>query len=129
MVRTQLDDYKATEREREKKRMRAARERPKAAPARVAAGGGLQKAWEPEEDNIIQEMHERMGPKWKQIVKELPGRTISSVKNRWQRIEKGRRLREEGAELKNRCHACGQPKKGHICPGQKERADSLFVSE
>ena len=154
------------------------------------------KAWEPEEDHIIMEMHAAEGPKWKSIVKRLPGRTVrsrsaqrrspshhpyypspsrawrrrsqplaavvgrharpssvsagrepaayarvahgprssashrspigrpsarrpslqvSSVRNRWQRIEKGRKLREEGQELKNRCHACGQPKRGHIC--------------
>ena len=24
-------------------------------------------------------------------------------------------MRETGAELKNRCHACGQPKRGHVC--------------
>ena len=36
------------------------------------------------------------------------------MRNRWQRIEKGRKLREEGADLKNRCHACGQPKRGHV---------------
>lgn len=40
---------------------------------------------------------------------------VSSVRNRWQRIEKGRKLREQGQELKNRCHACGQPKRGHVC--------------
>ena len=45
-------------------------------------------------------MVEREGPKWKQIVKELPGRTVSSVRNRWQRIEKGRKLREDNAELR-----------------------------
>ena len=45
----------------------------------------------------------------------LCGRTVSSVRNRWQRIEKGRKLREDGVEMKNRCHACGQPKRGHIC--------------
>ena len=60
-------------------------------------------------------MVESEGPKWKHIVKKLPGRTVSSVRNRWQRIEKGRKLREEGQEFKNRCHACGQPKRGHIC--------------
>ena len=103
------------------------------------------KAWDPEEDHIIMKMHAEEGPKWKLIVKNLPGRTVrlcvsahapsllrrasrllstshprwpwqvSSVRNRWQRIEKGRKLREEGADLKNRCHACGQPKRGHIC--------------
>ena len=73
------------------------------------------KAWEPEEDHMIMMMVQTEGPKWKQIVKKLPGRTVSSVRNRYQRIEKGRKLREEGTELKNRCHACGQPKRGHIC--------------
>ena len=73
------------------------------------------KAWEPEEDHIILQMVNLEGPKWKSIVKKLPGRTVSSVRNRWQRIEKGRKLREDGADLKNRCHACGLPKRGHIC--------------
>ena len=34
------------------------------------------KAWEPEEDHIIIEMHAAEGPKWKNIVKRLPGRTV-----------------------------------------------------
>jgi len=80
--------------------------------------GGLQldaKAWTPEEDHVILEMHAQEGPKWSQIVQALPGRTISSVRNRWQRLEKGRKLREAGLESRNRCHACGKPKRGHIC--------------
>lgn len=35
------------------------------------------KAWEPEEDHIIMEMHAAEGPKWKSIVKRLPGRTVT----------------------------------------------------
>jgi len=73
------------------------------------------KAWAPEEDYIILEMHAQDGPKWSKIVQRLPGRTVSSVRNRWQRIEKGRKLREAGKESKNRCHACGQLKRGHVC--------------
>jgi len=73
------------------------------------------KAWSPEEDTLIISMHESEGPKWSKIVQRLPGRTVSSVRNRWQRIEKGRKLRESGVESKNRCHACGQPKRGHVC--------------
>ena len=72
-------------------------------------------AWSPEEDHIIIQMVNTDGPKWSRIVQELPGRTVSSVRNRWQRIEKGRKLREAGVESKNRCHACGQPKRGHVC--------------
>jgi len=84
------------------------------------------------------EQVQQEGPKWSRIVQQLPGRTVSSVRNRWraqlalrapswrpadtrlgaahrQRIEKGRKLREAGIESKNRCHACGEPKRGHIC--------------
>ena len=57
------------------------------------------KAWSPEEDTLIIAMHESEGPKWSKIVQRLPGRTVSSVRNRWQRIEKGRKLREAGVEL------------------------------
>lgn len=80
--------------------------------------GGLQidaKPWTPEEDHVILALHAADGPKWSVIVQSLPGRTISSVRNRWQRLEKGRKMREEGRETRNRCHACGQPKRGHIC--------------
>ena len=72
-------------------------------------------AWSPEEDTIILEMHSQLGPMWSKIVRRLPGRTVSSVRNRWQRIEKGRKQREAGVVSKNRCHACGQPKRGHVC--------------
>ena len=34
------------------------------------------KAWEPDEDQIIMDMHAKEGPKWKLIVKKLPGRTV-----------------------------------------------------
>jgi len=72
-------------------------------------------AWAPEEDQIILDMVAAEGPKWSRIVMRLPGRTVSSVRNRWQRIEKGRKLREQGIESKNRCHQCGEPKRGHVC--------------
>ena len=80
----------------------------------IAASFNCQ-AWAPEEDHIILEMHKAEGPKWSKIVQRLPNRTVSSVRNRWQRIEKGRKLREDGVESKNRCHACGLPKRGHVC--------------
>lgn len=86
------------------------------------------KAWEPEEDQIIMEMVNTEGPKWKSIVTRLPGRTVSSVRNRWQRIEKGRKLREEGVDLKNRCHACGEPKRGHICKAKMRGGPQVCAS-
>jgi len=75
------------------------------------------KPWEPEEDQLILDMIESLGgKKWKQIVRSLPGRTESSIRNRWQRMEKGRKLIEEGELPRNRCHTCGAPRRGHSCP-------------
>ena len=73
------------------------------------------RAWEPEEDQTIIELLDKFGPKWSKIVQQLPGRSVSSVRNRWQRIEKGRKLRMFGQESKNRCQQCGEPKRGHVC--------------
>ena len=71
--------------------------------------------WDPEEDQLIMQLLQQLGPKWSRIVQQLPGRTISSVRNRWQRIDKGNKLRAAGQESKNRCQQCGQPKRGHVC--------------
>ena len=68
------------------------------------------RAWDPEEDTIIMEMVNTDGPKWKQIVKRLPGRTVSSVRNRYQRIADGQTKAADG-RAKNRCRQCGQIKK------------------
>ena len=73
------------------------------------------RAWEPEEDRLIIELLAKLGPRWSKISKMLPNRTISSIRNRWQRIDKGRKLRDEGKLSKNRCNVCGQPKRGHVC--------------
>jgi len=88
------------------------------------------KAWDPEEDTIILQMLDELGPKWSQIVKRLPGRTVSSVRNRWQRIDKGRKLREAGQESKNRCQQCGLPKRGHVCMARlKNRGENGHAAE
>lgn len=83
------------------------------------------RAWEPEEDNTILRLLAEMGPKWSRIVQQLPGRSVSSVRNRWQRIEKGRKLREAGHESKNRCQRCGHPKRGHVCTAKLKMRTEL----
>jgi hypothetical protein len=72
-------------------------------------------AWSPEEDLIIIDSVKLHGHQWRLIVKELPGRSVSSTRNRFNRIEKGRQMKESGLRGRNLCHACWQPKKGHIC--------------
>lgn len=56
-----------------------------------------------------------MGPRWSHIAARFPGRTVSSLRNRFLRISAGEKLREAGTITKNRCQLCGKPKKGHIC--------------
>ena len=81
------------------------------------------KTWEPDEDLVILHMVTQ-GHKWGGIAKELPGRTVASVRNRWQRIEKGRKVREEGSELMKMCLACKKPRRGHICTAKMTGASA-----
>ena len=107
------------------------------ATVRGRTAGGMHermKAWEPEEDLMIVQMVAR-GCRWALIAQELPGRTVASVRNRWQRIEKGRRVREEGVEPMKLCLACKKPRRGHICTAKMgsgsmgvPAADELVVS-
>ena len=76
------------------------------------------KSWSSEEDHTIIDGVNLHGHQWRLIVRNLPGRSVSSTRNRFNRIEKGRMMREAGTRGRNMCHACWQPKKGHICPAK-----------
>ena len=87
----------------------------------------VMKAWAPEEDELILEMVKQLGFKWMRIVEKFPGRTPASIRNRFARIKKGEKLIAEGAKLKNKCHACGEIKRGHICKARVKNANREIV--
>jgi len=78
------------------------------------------RGWSPEEDEMLLELIQISGKRWKHIAEALgaqsPGtpRTPAMVRNRFLRIERGRWLTEQG-KSKNRCGQCGQLKRGHVC--------------
>lgn len=65
--------------------------------------------WTEEDDDKIRDFVLKQGTRWSDIQSTvLEERTVSSIRNRWQRIQK------EGLG-RNKCHKCGQMKRGHSC--------------
>lgn len=79
----------------------------------------IMEPWTASEDECILDGLKMYSTRWALIQKnKLPYRTVSSIRNRHQRIQRGMR----DPPGRNRCLRCGQLKKGHSC-GRLERID------
>ena len=74
-------------------------------------------AWMPSDDIKMMQLHNSIGisPKWSTIAGHFPGRTVSSIRNRYKRLHAAEKARATGQVTKNRCQLCGVPRRGHIC--------------
>jgi len=74
-----------------------------------------------ENDILLLRVHDyvdsRGRPKWAAVAKGLPGRTAQEARCRYRRISDAETRRKRGESFRNKCHTCGQLRRGHVCPG------------
>ena len=64
--------------------------------------------WSPTEDSTLQEAHARLGNKWAEIAKLLPGRSENAVKNRWHGSLRRNMVRQDCSHSRAPCGShCG----------------------
>ena len=67
---------------------------------------GSNSGWTEHEDRIILDMYRVLGSKWKQISSQLPGRTNTNVKNRWQVLSRIQRKTSSQKMLSESQQSC-----------------------
>ena len=55
-------------------------------------------------------------PKWPMVAKDLPKRSPQEARCRYRRIRDAKLRIDRGETFRNKCHLCGQLRRGHICP-------------
>ena len=89
------------------------------------------RGWSPEEDELLLNLIETSGKRWKFIAEQLGNanpRTPAMVRNRFLRIERGRFLTEQGLS-KNRCGQCGELKRGHVCRAPRSVVSTSLTAQ
>lgn len=89
--------------------------------------------WNFQENNTLfslvkENLDSRGRPKWQLVAKGLPGRTAQQARCRWRRIEDARHRKGRGEKFRNKCHVCGQLRRGHNCPGLASNALCQIIS-
>lgn len=64
--------------------------------------------WSHEEDRLLVALLKVHGTRWSLIARDIPMRSVSSIRNRWLRMN----AKEKGNNI---CRKCGKRKRGHTC--------------